>query len=66
MNEIWWSWAYHYGVGGLLWALALGALARVGALPARLSGERWILGATCGGLLLFAVVHAAWIFVASG
>lgn len=66
MNEIWWSWAYHYGVGGLLWALALLALARAGALPEPYSAERWIVGAACGGLMLFAAIHAVWIFLASG
>lgn len=65
MYELWLPWAYHYGVGGVFCLMVWLALARVGAWPSRASGQRWIVAASIGGLLLFALVHAAWIALAA-
>lgn len=60
MNS-WPQWLYQYVLGGAMFVATVALALRVGALRWRRARDRHLLLALAAGLLLFAVVHAAWI-----
>ena len=59
--EAWMSWAYHYGVGGLVFAGSLILATRAGALRLEHPPHRRLLLTLIGGLLATMAIHALWI-----
>lgn len=59
--SIWYSWLYHYGVGGAMAAASLIFFLRCGALKLSRPGDRRLVWALAGGLVAFAAAHALWI-----
>ncbi len=63
---IWYSWLYHYGVGGAFFAFCIWLMLRTGALRPRQERHHLrLLMSMTGGLLLFMTVHALWILLAA-
>ena len=65
MHPQWLNYAYHYGFGGILFLLGVGAMVRAGALKWERPSDRLLLKGLVGGLVTFATVHAFWILAAS-
>ena len=61
MDSPWLCWAYHYGVGGLLFVGSLTLALRSGALRLKHAPDRRLLAALVVGLAGLMAVHAAWI-----
>jgi len=59
----WYSWLYHYGVGGLFFSICLALMLKSRAIRLEDRHHRRLVWSMIGGLLLFMVVHAAWILV---
>ncbi len=61
----WLPYVYVYGVGGCVFLASLVAGVRAGAIDLNRPADRRTLLALVAGLLLFATVHAIWIWAAS-
>jgi len=64
MMDSWLSFAYQYGMGGLIFLTGMGLLIRSGALPWRQAASRMLIMSLVGGLVSFAAIHALWITLA--
>lgn len=64
MHEPWIAWLYQYVIGGALFVLTLFMLFRVGAVHWDNLKSRWLVVTMTAGLLVFAALHAIWIFLA--
>jgi hypothetical protein len=65
MHAQWLNFLYHYGVGGMIFLLGVGAMVKAGTLRWERPSDRLLLKGLVGGLLTFASVHALWIAAAS-
>ena len=64
MSAQWFNYAYHYGIGGILFLLGMTALIKGGALRWERPSDRLLIKGLIGGLVTFAPVHAVWILAA--
>ncbi len=62
--EQWLSFAYQYGLGGGFFALTFMIMFKTGALQRERKQDLRFTFMLCGGLILFMLIHAIWIFVA--
>ena len=63
--DVWWSWSYHYLVGGLVFGAGVSLAVRAQALRLQIPRHRRLLVMLVSGLTLFLMGHAAWIILAS-
>lgn len=66
MDGPWLAWLYQYGIGGALFSFSLFVVFRSGAVRWHSSKNRILVISMILGLLLFAAIHAVWIFVLQG
>ena len=63
--DTWLPYFYHYGIGGVLFAISMTLLLTSGALHMHDKLHRHLVLAMIGGLLLFMLGHAVWIALAT-
>jgi hypothetical protein len=65
MHAQWLNFAYHYGIGGIIFLLGVGAMVKAGTLRWERPSDSLLLKGLIGGILTFATVHALWIWTAT-
>ena len=66
MDGPWLAWLYQYGIGSAVFFSSLFVAFRSGAVGWHSSKNRILVVSLVFGLLLFAAIHAVWIFMLQG
>ena len=63
MLDHWFSFAYTYIVGGLIFVISMFVILRTGGLNLKFKRDRWLFQSLTGGLIAFCLIHGIWIYL---